>query len=83
MADDLEDSESSNRDEEVVDGGPITEEEIQAFLSQNLVTTSDFYANFLPRLRTPQDKANFSATLKRIAMIHRFNGSTFVVLKEI
>ncbi|XP_009769313.1 transcription initiation factor IIF subunit alpha-like [Nicotiana tabacum] len=63
--------------------GPVTEDEIRAFLLQRKsVTTLHLVSKFKSRLQRREDKAAFADVLKRITKIQKTGTTSYVVLRE-
>ncbi|XP_059274929.1 transcription initiation factor IIF subunit alpha-like isoform X1 [Lycium ferocissimum] len=64
--------------------GPITEDEIRAFLLQGKpVSTADLVLQFRSRLKSKEAKVAFAAVLKRICKIQKTRtGASYVLLRE-
>ncbi|KAL6867488.1 hypothetical protein ACP4OV_015512 [Aristida adscensionis] len=61
---------------------PFTEEEVRAVLLATApITSQDLVSKFKARIKTQEDKKEFTAILKKISHIHKTNGRTYIVLR--
>ncbi|KAI3851862.1 hypothetical protein MKW98_019861 [Papaver atlanticum] len=63
--------------------GRVTEEEIRAFLVQStLLATRELVTKFIGRLNSKEDKDAFVAILSKIVKAQKFDGASYLILKD-